>query len=214
MMSGRYKLSIQAEMARSLGERERYRDAYRRTSDPIANDRLLWRAQTFRHCVHLLPGESILELGCGDCTFTSKLLQVSRGENPITAVTFSADGGRPPTVPPNVEYLFGSSFLQAAKARQFDFVIAIDLIDRHNCVALLQMAYDRLKPGGRLLFYESNPWNVVLRLRRLLARLFRGRDPRRLFSRPELYELTSEIGFIRIWTVFNDFVYRPLPDFL
>ena len=29
-------------------------------------------------------------------------------------------------------------------------------------------------------------------------------------SRPELYELISEIGFIRIREVFNDFVYRPL----
>jgi dolichol-phosphate mannosyltransferase len=31
-----------------------------------------------------------------------------------------------------------------------------------------------------------------------------------LLGRPELYELMSEVGFIRIWAVFNDFVYRPL----
>ena len=54
----------------TLALRERYRDNYRQKRDPICEDRLLWRAQTFRHSVHLLPGESILELGCGDGLFT------------------------------------------------------------------------------------------------------------------------------------------------
>ena len=75
---------------------------------------------------------------------------------------------------------------------------------------MLKIVYDLLKPGGQVLFYESNPWNVVLKLRRSMAPLFGHKDPRRLLSRPELYELISEIGFIRIWAVFNDFVYWPL----
>ena len=58
------------------------------TGIPILEDRLLWRAQTFRHMVHLLPGQTILEIGCGQGMFTSKLHRVSRGENAITAVTF------------------------------------------------------------------------------------------------------------------------------
>src|SRR5437762_2669572 len=73
-----------------LAIRERYRDGYWRKRDPIINDRLLWRAQTFRHTVHLLPGQTILELGCGELRLTRALLQVSRGENPITAVTFQS----------------------------------------------------------------------------------------------------------------------------
>jgi dolichol-phosphate mannosyltransferase len=56
--------------------RERYRDHYWRKRDPIAEDRLLWRAQTFRHPVHL-PGRTILELGCRDGLFTRALLRVS-----------------------------------------------------------------------------------------------------------------------------------------
>ena len=66
-----------------------------------------------------------------------------------------------------------------------------------------------LKPGGEVIFYESNPWNVVLKLRRLLSR----KDPRQLISRPELYELFSEVGFIRVFSVYNDFVYSPLSRF-
>src|SRR6266550_6858910 len=72
----------------SLAVRERYRDEYWRKHDPIVDDRLLWRAQAFRHTVHLLPGQTILELGCGELRLTRALLRVSRGENPITAVTF------------------------------------------------------------------------------------------------------------------------------
>ena len=81
-------------VAPSLERRERFRDEYWRKRDPILKDRLLWRAQTFRHTVHLLPGQTILELGCGQLQFTQALLQVSRGENPITAVTFAGPAGR------------------------------------------------------------------------------------------------------------------------
>ena len=50
----------------------------------------------------------------------------------------------------------------------------------------------------------------MLRLRRFLSGLFGRRDPRYLLSRPKLYELISEIGFIRVFAIFNDFVYAPL----
>lgn len=61
-----------------------------------------------------------------------------------------------------------------------------------------------------MVFYESNPWNPVHKLRGLLLRLVGKRDPRNLISRPHLYELFSEIGFIRVYAVFNDFVFAPL----
>src|SRR4029077_5496306 len=75
----------------ALAIRERYREDYWK-HDPILDDRLLWRAQTFRHTVHLLPGQTILELGCGELCLTRALRQVSRGENRITAVTFQSSG--------------------------------------------------------------------------------------------------------------------------
>jgi len=50
----------------------------------------------------------------------------------------------------------------------------------------------------------------MLKLRRSLSKLFGQRDSRRLLKRSQLYEFISELGFIRVFTVFNDFVYAPL----
>jgi dolichol-phosphate mannosyltransferase len=194
----------------TLALREQYRDRYLQHRDPIADDRMLWRAQMFRHMVHLLPGQTILELGCGQGWFTHQLVQVSRGENPITAVTFAPDATRPATLPPQVDFLSASSLSGPLKGRHFDFVVAMDLLDRRNCAAVLQNIYELLNPGGEVLFCESNPWNLVLKLRRIFSRCFGRRDPRSLLSRPQLYELMSEVGFIRAFAVYNDFVYAPL----
>ncbi len=87
----------------TVAVRERYCDEYWRKRDPIADDRLLWRAQTFRHTVHLLPGQTILELGCGEGLFTHALLQVSRGENRITTVTFQEPARVPSDIRAEVE---------------------------------------------------------------------------------------------------------------
>ena len=46
----------------SLMKRERFRDNYWKYKDPIIDQRLEWRSQTFRHLVHCLPSENILEV--------------------------------------------------------------------------------------------------------------------------------------------------------
>lgn len=200
----------ESEAAKLLGLRELFRDNYWKRQDPIHEDRLLWRAQSFRHIVHLLPGQSILEIGAGECLFTRTLARVSRLENPITAVTFNPAAPAPDELPATVEHICPIAFPGPLRGRQFDFIVAMDLLDQRNCADVLRAAYDLLKPGGQVLFYESNPWNLVLRVRNALAKIFGRGDPRRLLSKPELYELISEIGFIRVFSVFNDFVYRPL----
>ncbi len=201
---------LQGKEIETLSVRERYRDEYWLTRDPIYHDRLLWRAQSFRHMVHLLPRQSILELGCGQGLLTRQLVRVSRGENPLTSVSFCPESARPDQLPEAVEFLGLSSLPAALVGRCFDFIIATDLLDERNCAWFLQHVYELLKPGGQVIFYESNPWNVVLKLRQSVRRLFGQEDPRRLLSRPALYELISEVGFIRVFAVYNDFVYGPL----
>jgi SAM-dependent methyltransferase len=195
---------------KTLAVREKYREWYLQQRDPIAEDRMMWRAQTFRHMMHLLPGQTILELGCGEGLFTRQLGLVSRDENPITAVTFASNVQRPELLPNRVEFLSAAFLPGPLEGRGFDFIVAMDLLDHSNCAFVLRSVCELLNPGGQVLFYQSNPWNVVLKLRRLLSRLFGRPDPRALLSRPQLYELMSEVGFIRVFAVFNDFVYAPL----
>lgn len=203
-------LEKHSQSIKTLGIREQYRDQYLQSRDPIYEDRLLWRAQTFRHMVHLLPNQNVLELGAGKCLFTRHLLSVSRGENPITSVTFGSNNSKPEDLPSSVEFINATSIPETLNGRSFDFIVAMDLLDKRNCAWFLQNVYELLKPGGQVIFYESNPWNVVLKFRRLVSQLFGQKDPRRLLSRPDLYELISEVGFIRVFAVYNDFVYSPL----
>lgn len=199
-----------AQTIETLGIREQYRDQYWHSRDPIYPDRLLWRAQTFRHLVHLLPNQTILELGVGQGLFTRPLFRVSRGENPITAATFNPRQLRPEALPSSVEFLNLLTLPDSLAGRQFDYIIAMDLLDKRNCAWFLQKVYELLKPGGQIIFYESNPWNVALKLRRSISQYFGQKDPRYLLSRPALYELISEVGFIRVFAFYNDFVYAPL----
>ena len=111
----------------TLALRERLRDEYRSRRDPIAEDRLRWRAQTFRHTTHFLPGQTILELGCGDGLFTRTLVRVTRGENPITAVTFQE--GPAPEVE-GAETLSVKDLPGALAGRRFDFIVGMDLLDQ------------------------------------------------------------------------------------
>jgi SAM-dependent methyltransferase len=197
-------------MVSTLSMREHVRNAYSRDRDPICDDRMLWRAQSFRHMMHLLPGRTILELGYGDGVFTRQLVNTTRHECLITAVTFDLNASRPVNLPSDVEFLILSAIPGQLGDRKFDFIVAHDMLDKRNAPWLLNSIYNLLQPGGQVLFYESNPWNVILRLRRAIAHLAGHKDPRLLLSRAELYELFSETGFIRVFAVFNDFVYAPL----
>lgn len=195
----------------ALAVRERFRDDYWFERDPIVKDRLLWRAQSIRHTVHLLPGQTILELGAGAGLFTRALARVTRDENPITAASFQP-GGATVTLPAGapVEYVTLAALPGALAGRKFDVIVGMDVLDREHAADLLQIVLDLLAPGGEVMFYESNPWNPVHRLRRTLGHFAGRADPRDLMSRPQLYELLSEIGFIRVYAVYNDFVFAPL----
>src|SRR5215216_5651464 len=81
-------------MTSNLSMREQVRSAYSRHNDPIFDDRMLWRAQSFRHITHVLPGHTILELGCGEGVFICHLADTTRNECAITAVTFDVSASR------------------------------------------------------------------------------------------------------------------------
>ncbi len=208
--------AIATQAMRSIADRERLGDRYWTRHDKLNTLRLWWRACTARHLFHLLPGETILELGCGSGTLTRALGKAARGECPITAATFDrgADLSRLQEALPAVELVRLSEFPGELEGRQFDYVVASNLLDQACAAPLLTEVQRLLKPGGRLLFFESNPWNPVLQLRRQLSRILpflRHGDERALHNRIQLYELMSELGFVSIGATCYDFLYAPIP---
>lgn len=202
--------TISESFLEGIGKLERIRDRYLMQNDPIVKERLQWRAQTFRHLIHLLPGQTILELGCGRGLFTQKVHQVTRGENPITAVTFAK---RIPTQAHQLEDVEVLSWLNDAaelQGRTFDFIVATGLLDNSNCEWLLQQAYQLLKPGGQVIFYERNPWNPFLKASGLWGRVRGAKRRRKLYSRAELHERIAKAGFANSFCAYNDFVYESL----
>ncbi len=203
----------------AVAGRERGLVRYWSERDPINELRTWWRAQTVRHTFHLLPGETVLELGCGSGRLTRALVRATRGECPVTAATFClpADHASARSLVAEAEVVPLTAFPGELEGRTFDYVVATNLLDRANAPCLLHHVLRLLRPGGRLLFFETNPWNPFFQLRRRLAGwlpFLRRGDERALPNQVQLYELLSELGFLRIAATPYDFLYWPVPRWL
>ncbi len=72
----------------NLREMELARENYFQSFPNSSPYKLRWRAMTVRHCFHVLPGETVLELGAGSGLWTQYLAEVLGPENAITAAVF------------------------------------------------------------------------------------------------------------------------------
>ena len=84
------------------------------------------------------------------------------------------------------------------------------MLDLGTVSYLLEHIFALLEDGGRALFIETNPWNPMSVARRTIGGPLGYPEVQALLSRTQLYELLSEIGFIRVSARFTDFVYSPL----
>ena len=203
-----------------LKENEQARCRYWDHRDYFLNLRLQWRAQMARHMFHLLPGESILDLGCGMGQWTRALSAVNQHRNPICAATFDPDchqALRQQNLPENIEPVLVESLSETLKDRQFDYVVGWHMLPSENYGQYLLAVKQLLKPGGQFLLFEPNPWNPYYVLRKFLARLFlffRKTQRRPTFNRIEMMSILSEIGFTGIKILPYDFLFPPIPKFM
>lgn len=203
-----------------LKNRELARIKYWKETDYFLNVRLKWRAQMARHLFHLLPGESILELGCAEAQWSRHISAAIKNRNPICAATFdkaSYDAILKEGVPENIEPLLLESFPDSLGGRRFDYIIGWHLLKTESYGLFLSQAKNLLKPGGQFLFFEPNPWNPYRILRRVLSKLLflsRRKSALPSFNRIELLTIISEIGFVKIKILPYDFLFPPLPKVL
>jgi dolichol-phosphate mannosyltransferase len=200
----------------NLREMERTREAYWRKYPQTSPTRLRWRALTVRHCFHVLPGESILELGAGTGLWTAHLTRVLRGENPITAVVFNRDfmGVAVRRRLRNVKFVNVSDLAVDLISERFDYIVGSAILCHSLYAQNLRALFCLLKPGGQLLFFEANHWNPQVFLKdnlRWLGKLAGHASCQRGMRRYELMQAASRQGFTHIEVVPYDILHPLTP---
>lgn len=208
-------------LGESLREQERFRAQYWKEKDHFLPERLGWRARMTRHLFHLFPNESILEIGSSSGQWAGNISESNGHSNPVCAATFDkSDYGQlvKDGLPVNIEPVLLEAFPGALAGRQFDYIVGWNLLTDDNCGPLLLEVKKLLKPGGRLLFFDVNPWNPYYIVRRFFSRtvsfLFKNREEKISLNRIDLFTILSEVGYTGIKILPYDFLYPPIPRFL
>jgi len=196
----------------NLSQMEQGREAYWLRYPNTAHFKLRWRALTLRHSFHVLPGESILELGAGSGLWTEHLSEVLRGANPITAAVFNQEFTDSARSIPNVKFIKISNLSKDLPAESFDYVVGTAILCHDQYPQNLAALYRLLKPGGQLLFFESNYWNPQVFAKNHLPRGWSGEAPCQVGMRKyKLMQMASHQGFTNLEIIPYDIIHPLTP---
>lgn len=215
MLVGKGALGENVSLDQNLQEMERARESYWRSHPGSSPIKLHWRALTVRHCFHVLPGESILEIGAGGGLWTRELAKVFGGRNEITAAVFNPQfatarewndfSGVTKTIVTRLEEL---------PAESFDYVVGTAILCHNKYSQNLKAIYRLLKPGGQILFFENNLANPQVFIKTcvpFIGRLFGNARCQIGMSKYNFLRNASQQGFGNIDVIPYDIVHPILP---
>jgi dolichol-phosphate mannosyltransferase len=200
-------------LERNLRAMERSREAYWLRYPATSPIKLRWRALTFRHSFHVLPGESILELGAGSGLWTSHLAEVLRHENPITAVVFNREL-LPKSSCINTRFQYVEDLTRDLPSESFDYVVGTAILCHEEYERNVRALHRLLKPGGQLLFFEANYWNPQIAFKNLIPWIGRktGNASCQIGLRKyKLMKMASRQGFTEIDVIPYDIIHPRTP---
>jgi SAM-dependent methyltransferase len=203
-------------LVQNLREMEQSREAYWLRYPGTSPIKLRWRALTFRHSFHVLPGETILELGAGSGIWTEHLAEVLRSENPITGAVFNRQFLRESTCS-GVQFRYVEDLAKDLEPESFDYVVGTAILSHGGYEHTLRELYRLMKPGGQLLFFEANFWNPQVALKNAVPQLGRkmGNAPCQIGLRKyQLMRMASRRGFAEIDVIPYDIIHARTPKSL
>jgi SAM-dependent methyltransferase len=202
-------------LEQNLGEMERKRERYWRSYPQSSPHKLRWRALTVRHSFHVLPGESILEIGAGGGVWTRELAAVFRDENEITAAIFNRDlaESKDWAAIPGVHRRVVVSLAELPE-ESFDYVIGTAILCHNRFAENLEALHRLLKPGGQILFFEQNLRNPQVLAKSVIPAIGRWSGNARCqigISKADFRKSASQQGFTDIEVVPYDIIHPLLP---
>ena len=203
-------------MMGNLREMERTRENYWRSHPGTSPTKLRWRALTVRHAFHVLPGESVLELGAGSGLWTTHLTDVLRGENPITAAVLNDDLAAQAAAKNlnNVAVERIGDLSSDLAPESFDYVVGTAILCHDEYGLNLQALHRLLKPGGQILFFEANFWNPQVLVKTVVPAIGRlaGHASSQIGMRKyRLLRETSRQGFTNVEIIPYDILHARTP---
>lgn len=194
---------------------ERTREQYWRSYPQSSPYKLRWRALTVRHSFHVLPGESILEVGAGGGIWTRELAAVFRAENEITAAIFNGDLAETEdwAAIRDVHRRVVKS-LEELPAESFDYVIGTAILCHNRFAENLKAIYRLLKPGGQILFFEQNLRNPQVLIKSLIPAIGRWSGNARCqigIRKTDFRKSASQLGFTDVEAIPYDIIHPLLP---
>jgi dolichol-phosphate mannosyltransferase len=195
---------------------ERTREAYWLNYPQTSPIKLRWRALTVKHCFHILPGETILELGAGSGLWTQHLSTIFKGENPIAGAVFNDElatraGSRHLR---NVNFVRVHNLRTDFDAESFDYVVRTAILCHNLYTENLAAIHRLLKPGGQILFFEANYWNPQVFAKsvvRVLGKWAGNAECQVGMRKYELLRTASHQGFINVDVIPYDIVHPLTP---
>jgi SAM-dependent methyltransferase len=177
---------------------------------------LHWRAVAVRHCFHVLPGETILELGAGSGLWTEQITDALKSRNPITAAVFNNDLAAiaERRQLPNVEVVRVDDLEADFQPESFDYIIGTAILCHDLYAQNLREMKRLLKPGGQILFFEANHWNPQVFIKNAVPAIGRWaghatcQAPMRKYK---LMKTASHQGFTNIEVIPFDIVHPLAP---
>ncbi|MGI8731436.1 MAG: glycosyltransferase [Solirubrobacteraceae bacterium] len=203
-------------LADNLKEMERTREAYWLRHPSTSATKLHWRAVTARHCFHVLPGESVLEIGAGSGLWTKHLADVLRGENPMTAAVFNSDLAEQARAAnlANTEVVEVGDMATDLPDESFDYVVGTAILCHDRYSENLREIHRVLKPGGRILFFEANFWNPQVLVKSVVPAIGRAAGTARCqigMRKYRLMQAVSRQGFTDVEIIPFDIVHPRTP---